>query len=134
MRKLALLAAAAVLPLTVAAGPASAQPAIWKWGPVHSADGMASSWGKAYLHQFGYLVRGSLEDTRGKGCAWAVLNAQDSRDGRWKSYGFYNCRPGVGTFKKDYRNVLRIRVQVCRGNATRPTGECSGWKWILKMG
>ena len=77
MRRLLVLFAAAVLPLAGAAAPASATPAVWKWGPVHSADGMAGSWGKVYLHQFGYLVEGKLEDTRGKGCAWAVLKAQD---------------------------------------------------------
>ncbi|MEW9553667.1 hypothetical protein [Nonomuraea sp. NPDC050783] len=134
MRLLAVLAAAVVLPLGVAATPASATPAVWKWGPAYSADGMAGSWGKVYLHQFGYQVRGNLEDTRGKGCAWAVLKAQDSRNGRWKTYGFYNCQPGVGTFKKDYRNVVQIRVQVCRGTAARPTGECSTWKPVLTMG
>ncbi|TMR22553.1 hypothetical protein ETD86_11210 [Nonomuraea turkmeniaca] len=133
MRLLTLLTAA-VLPLAVAAAPAAADPAIWKWRPVHSADGMAGAWGKVAISQFGYVVYGNLEDTRGKGCAWAVLRAQDARNGRWKVYGFYNCKPGTGTFRKDYGSVLQIKVQVCRGTAKRPTGECSKQKTILTTG
>ncbi|NRQ38765.1 hypothetical protein HII36_44125 [Nonomuraea sp. NN258] len=132
MRLLAVLAAAAVLPL--AAAPASADPAMWKWRTVHSADGMASAWGKVAISQFGYVVYGNLEDTRGSGCAWAVLRAQDARNGRWKTHGYYYCKPGVGTFRKDYGSVLQIKVQVCRGNSKRPTGACSKSKTIFTTG
>ncbi|TMR90329.1 hypothetical protein [Nonomuraea basaltis] len=132
MRLLALLAVVA-LPLTVAA-PAAADPAIWKWRTVHSTDGMASAWGKVAISQFGYVVYGNLEDTRGKGCAWAVLRAQSASNGRWKTYGFYNCTPGTGTFRKSYGSVLQIKVQVCRGNSKRPIDECSKWKSIFTTG
>jgi hypothetical protein len=132
MRLLALLAAAA-LPLA-AATPAEATPAIWKWRSIHSTDGMARAWGKVSIHQFGYLVTGTLEDTLGKGCAWAVFKAQSASNGRWKTFGFYNCVPGNGTFRKDYRNVLQIKVQVCRGTSKRPVDECSRWKTIMTQG
>lgn len=132
LRLLAVLAAAA-LPLAVAT-PAEATPAIWKWRSVHSTDGMARAWGKVSIHQFGYLVTGTVEDTLGKGCAWVVFKAQSASNGRWKSFGFYNCVPGNGTFRKDYRNVLQIKVQVCRGTSKRPTGECSRWKTIMTQG
>ncbi|MFI7445296.1 hypothetical protein [Nonomuraea indica] len=127
------LLAALVLPLAVAA-PAAATPAVWKWRAVHSADGMASAWGKVAISQFGHVVYGNLEDTRGKGCAWAVLRAQDANNGRWKTFGFYNCTPGVGTFRKDYGSVLQIKVQVCRGTSKAPTGDCSKQKTILTQG
>jgi hypothetical protein len=134
LRSLALLlASAAIVPLAVAT-PAAAQPAIWKWRSIHSTDGMARAWGKVAIHQFGYLVTGNVEDTLGKGCAWVVLKSQSASNGRWKSYGFYNCVPGTGTFRKDYRNALQIKVQVCRGNSKRPTGECSRWKTIMTQG
>ncbi|MGN9844435.1 hypothetical protein ACTMTI_40545 [Nonomuraea sp. H19] len=132
MRLLALLTAIA-LPLTVAA-PAAATPAIWKWRTVHSADGMASAWGKVAISQSGYVVYGNVEDTRGRGCAWAVLRAQSARNGSWKTHGYYNCTPGTGTFRKDYGGVLQIKVQVCRGDKKRPTGECSKWKSIFTTG
>ncbi|MEV1003492.1 hypothetical protein [Nonomuraea sp. NPDC050202] len=136
MRSLAVLATAATaaaVSLAVSA-PAAATPAMWKWRAVHSADGMAAAWGEVAVHQFGHVVDGKLEDTRGKGCAWAVLRSQDSRNGRWRDHGFYNCVPGVGTFRKDYRNTRQVRVQVCRGTAKRPTGECSAWKTLLRPG
>jgi hypothetical protein len=142
MRLLTLLTAA-ILPLgvavpaaatPVAAAPAAATPAIWKWRSVHSADGMARAWGKVAISQFGYVVYGNLEDTIGKGCAWAVLRAQSAGNGRWKTYGFYNCTPGTGTFRKNYGSVLQIKVQVCRGTSKRPTGECSKQKTIMTQG
>ncbi|MER7503370.1 hypothetical protein AB0L05_34270 [Nonomuraea pusilla] len=132
MRLLALLTAA-VLPLTAAA-PASAVPTIWNWRGGQSTDGKASAWGKVYIHQMGYLVEGNLKDTQGYGCSWVILKGQDTRSGRWKSHGFYNCIPGTGTFKKDYRNALNVKVQVCRGDADRPTGQCSAWKSIMRNG
>jgi hypothetical protein len=134
MRRLLAVLAAAALPLTVAATPAEAQPTIWKWKTVHSANGMASAWGKVAISQMGYVVYGNLEDTRGKGCAWAVLRAQSAKNGKWKTYGFYNCVPGKGTFRKDYGAVLQIKVQVCTGTSKRPTGWCSKWKTIMTQG
>lgn len=140
MRFLAVLALAA-LPLTMAApaeaatAPAkAATPAVWKWRSIHSTDGMARAWGKVSIHQFGYLVTGTVEDTLGKGCAWVVFKAQSASNGRWKSFGFYNCVPGNGTFRKDYRNVLQIKAQVCRGTSKRPVDECSRWKTIMTQG
>ncbi|MFI6479161.1 hypothetical protein ACIBH1_14605 [Nonomuraea sp. NPDC050663] len=127
------LAAAVALPL-LAAAPAHADPAVWKWRKLHSADAKASAWGEVAISQHGFVVYGNLADTRGKGCAWAVLKAQSATNGKWKSHGFYYCKPGVGTFRKDYGAVLQIRVQVCRGTATRPTGSCSRWKTIYTQG
>jgi hypothetical protein len=63
-----------------------------------------------------------------------VLQAQSASNGKWRTYGFYNCTPGKGKFRKDYRNVLRIKVQVCRGTAKRPTDECSKPKTIMTQG
>ncbi|GAA2212310.1 hypothetical protein GCM10009850_077720 [Nonomuraea monospora] len=133
MRSLVVLVTAAAVSLTLSV-PAAATPALRKWRAVHSADGMASAWGEVAIHQFGHLVTGNLEDTRGKGCAWAVLRSQGSRDGRWRDHGFYNCVPGVGTFRKDYRDARQVKVRVCRGTAQRPTGGCSAWKTILRPG
>lgn len=134
MRSLILAAAAAIaLPLLTAA-PAHADPVVWKWGKLHSADRLATAWGEVGVGQSGFYVRGKLRDARGKGCAWIVLKAQSSTNGKWRSYGFYNCKADTGSFRRDYGGVLQIRVQVCRGTSARPTGKCSRWKTVFTQG
>ncbi|MFG1948794.1 hypothetical protein [Nonomuraea sp. NPDC048826] len=132
MRLVAFLAALA-LPFTLAA-PAAADPTSWKWRTVYSADGKAGAWGKVSVGQSGFVVRGNVRDVPGKACSWAILRAQSATNGRWKAHGFYYCKPGIGTFRKNYGSVLQIKVQVCRGTAKQPTGSCSKQRTIFTQG
>ncbi|MEV4838752.1 hypothetical protein AB0K05_29905 [Nonomuraea sp. NPDC049486] len=132
MRLLAFLAALA-LPLTLAS-PAAADRTSWKWGTVYSADAKASAWGKVTVGQSGFVVSGNVRDVPGKACSWVIVRAQSAKNGRWKTHGFYYCKPGVGTFRRSYGYVLQIKIQVCRGTAKQPTGSCSKAKSIFTQG
>ncbi|MEV0592897.1 hypothetical protein [Nonomuraea cavernae] len=125
---------AAAIALAVQGAPAAADPTSWKWGGVHSTDGKATAWGRVVAGQSGLIVKGYLDDTHGKGCSWVLIRRQSGQNGRWRTHGVYNCVPGTGSFSKSVGGVLQIRVQVCRGNATRPVGECSRWKTIYTQG
>ncbi|MCC5581964.1 hypothetical protein IMZ11_40820 [Microtetraspora sp. AC03309] len=133
IRVLAGLAGAAVT-FTASATPASADPTSWKWGRIHSTDGMATAWGKVIVGQSGLIVSGNLDDTYGKGCSWALIRYQDSRNGRWRTRGVYNCATGTGSFRTGVGGVLQIRVQVCRGTSKRPVNKCSRWKTVYTQG
>ncbi|MED7923997.1 hypothetical protein SMD20_07135 [Nonomuraea sp. LP-02] len=134
IRALTTAAVAAAVALTASAQPAAAAPTSWKWGAIRSTDGMATAWGKVVVGQSGLAVTGNLDDTYGKGCSWAVIKYQSARNGRWRTHGIYNCVPGTGTFRKNVGGVLQIRIQVCRGTATRPTGKCSRWRTVWTQG
>ncbi|GIH78727.1 hypothetical protein [Planobispora longispora] len=113
---------------------ASASASTWKWGPIHSTDGHATAKGKVVVTQHSFQVRGSLSDTRGKGCSWVILRWQSSGNGKWSSAGYWNCTPGTGTFRKNVGLPLKIKAKVCRGNSSRPTGWCTSWKTIYTQG
>ncbi|MFI7465382.1 hypothetical protein [Nonomuraea sp. NPDC049646] len=137
---------AAVLTLTAlstaaAAGTAAhtaartaADPASWRWGPLHSADGRATARGKVVVGQSGLAVTGTLDDDRGKDCSWVLIRYQSGSNGRWRTHGVYNCLPGTGSFRKNVGGALQIRVQVCRGDAARPVGRCSRWRTTYTQG
>lgn len=132
MRLLAFLVALA-LPLTLAT-PASAAARSWNWGSVYSSDAKARAWGKVTVGKSGFTVTGSVRDTPGKACSWVIVRGQSAKNGRWKNVGFYNCRTGVGTFRRNFGYVLQMKVQVCRGTAYRPTGKCSKQRTIFTQG
>ncbi|MEU6999727.1 hypothetical protein [Nonomuraea sp. NPDC046570] len=127
-------ASASLAPTAATASAAGAIPSIWRWGPLYSTDGMAEAKGTVAVHQFGFLVDGKLEDTRGKGCAWVSIRSMSAKNGRWRTASYYNCVPGIGTFRKDVGDVLQIKIRTCRGNSTRPTGWCSRWKTVYTQG
>ncbi|MER5622106.1 hypothetical protein ABT061_13795 [Streptosporangium sp. NPDC002544] len=112
----------------------TAAPTVWKWGPLHSTDGLAAAWGKVAVGQSGLVVYGTLEDTRGSGCAWAQIRYLSARNGRWHTASYYNCVPGPGTFRKNVGGVLQIKARTCRGTSARPTGRCSRWKTVYTQG
>jgi hypothetical protein len=128
------LTALVLLAPTPASASASADPDTWKWGAIHSTDGLATARGKVTVGQSGLVVYGKLDDSYGKGCSWALIRRQSAANGRWRTHGFYNCVPGTGSFRKDVGGVLQIRAQVCRGTSTRPTGKCSRWRTIYTQG
>ncbi|GGS98464.1 hypothetical protein ACFFV7_20985 [Nonomuraea spiralis] len=125
---------AAVLVLAAHSTAAAADPASWRWGALHSTDGLASARGKVVAGQSGLAVTGYLDDDRGKGCSWVVLRYQSASNGRWRTFGIYNCVPGTGSFRKGVGGVLQIRAQVCRGTSKRPVGRCSRWRTIYTQG
>lgn len=127
------LTAAAALILGVPAT-ATADPSVWRWGPIHSTDGHAVAGGKVAAGQSGLVVYGTLEDTRGSGCSWVHLRSMSARDGRWRTASFYNCVPGTGRFRRNVGGVLQIKAKVCRGTSSRPTGWCSRWKTVYTQG
>ncbi|MEU8323491.1 hypothetical protein AB0C33_34440 [Nonomuraea sp. NPDC048881] len=133
---------AAVLTLTAlstaaaadTAADTAADPASWRWGALHSADGLATARGKVVAGQSGLAVTGTLDDDRGKGCSWLLIRYQSASNGRWRTHGVYNCLPGTGSFRKNVGGALQIRAQVCRGNGARPVGRCSRWRTIYTQG
>ncbi|MFB4280361.1 MULTISPECIES: hypothetical protein [unclassified Nonomuraea] len=132
-RVLAGLGAAGVV-LTAQPAPASAGPTSWKWGALHSTDGMATARGKVVVGQSGLVVTGYLDDTYGKGCSWVLIKYQNASNGRRRTHGVYNCTAGTGSFRKSVGGVLQIWAQVCRGTSKRPVGRCSRWKTIYTQG
>ncbi|GIH92494.1 hypothetical protein ACFFMN_03940 [Planobispora siamensis] len=131
---LGLTAAAALTVGGSTAASADAAATGWKWGPIHSTDGHATAKGKVVVTQSAFQIRGSLSDTRGKGCSWVLLRWQSSGNGKWSSAGYWNCTPGTGTFRKNVAHPLQIKAKVCRGNSSRPTGWCTSWKTIYTQG
>ncbi|NRQ37660.1 hypothetical protein HII36_38400 [Nonomuraea sp. NN258] len=136
-RVLTVLASAA-LALTAAttatASATAADPTSWRWGAIHSTDGMATAWGKVAVGQSGLVVYGNLDDTYGKRCSWALIRYQSATNGRWRTHGIYNCQAGTGTFRKGVGAAMQIKIQVCRGTATRPINKCSRWKTVYTQG
>ncbi|MEU1390486.1 MULTISPECIES: hypothetical protein [unclassified Nonomuraea] len=125
---------AAVLTLTALSTAAAADPASWRWGALHSADGLATARGKVVAGQSGLAVTGTLDDDHGKGCSWVLIRYQSASNGRWRTHGVYNCVPGTGSFRKNVGGALQIRAQVCRGTSARPVGRCSRWRTIYTQG
>ncbi|MFC4060773.1 hypothetical protein ACFOWE_20930 [Planomonospora corallina] len=126
-------AAALVLGGSTAASAATATSG-WKWGPIHSTDGHATARGKIVVTQSAFQIRGSLDDTRGRGCSWILLRWQKGSDGRRGSAAYYNCTPGTGTFRKNISYPLTVEAKVCRGTSKKPTDRCSSWKTIYRQG
>ncbi|GIN00594.1 hypothetical protein [Planomonospora venezuelensis] len=131
---LGLTAAAALTVAGSTAASADSAAGSWKWGPIHSTDGHATAKGKVVVTQSAFQIRGSLYDTRGKGCSWVQLRWQSSTTGKWSSAAYWNCTPGTGTFRKNVSYPLQIKAKVCRGNSSRPTGWCTSWKTIYTQG
>ncbi|MFD8558796.1 hypothetical protein ACWDOR_25100 [Streptosporangium canum] len=136
LRVLLGLTAAAALTLggSTPASAATADPSVWRWGPIYSGDGHAEARGKVAVGQSGFVVYGTLEDTRGSGCSWVHVRYLNARNGRWHTASYYNCVPGAGSFRKNVGGVLQIKAKACRGNSSRPTGWCSRWKTIYTQG
>ncbi|MGW4473383.1 hypothetical protein ACWENQ_27295 [Nonomuraea sp. NPDC004354] len=133
MRTLLGLIAAAVVAVSGAV-PAAADPTVWRWGPVRSTDGHAEAAGKVAAGQSGLVVSGMLADTRGAGCSWVQIKGMSSENGRWRTASAGACVPGTKGFRRDVGGVLHIRVRVCRGTATGPTGRCSRWRTVYTQG
>ncbi|NUP04189.1 MAG: hypothetical protein HOV96_08265 [Nonomuraea sp.] len=127
-------AGAAGVVLATQAGPAAADPTSWKWGAIHSTDGMATARGKVVVGQSGLVVTGHLDDSYGKGCSWVLVKYQSGSTGRWRTHGIYNCVTGTGSFRKSVGGALQIRAQVCRGTSQRPVDKCSRWRTIYTQG
>ncbi|MFI9593956.1 hypothetical protein [Nonomuraea sp. NPDC052265] len=125
---------AAVLTLTAMGTAAAADPTSWRWGALHSTDGLATARGKVVAGQSGLAVTGHLDDDRGKGCSWVLIRYQSASNGRWRTHGVYNCMGSTGSFRKNVGGALQIRAQVCRGTSKRPVGRCSRWRTVYTQG
>ncbi|MEU1387384.1 MULTISPECIES: hypothetical protein [unclassified Nonomuraea] len=120
--------------IAVPAG-ASANPEIWSWGSIYSADRAGKAKGKVLLDRPGFVVSGRLYDFPGRtGCSWLQLRwVKDGGGAGHKTYR--NCsgtKPLEFSLETGY--MLSIEGRVCRGTARKITGNCSVWEGVWAQG
>ncbi|MFI6176018.1 hypothetical protein ACIA8R_10840 [Nonomuraea sp. NPDC051191] len=120
--------------IAVPAG-ASANPEVWSWGSIYSADRAGKAKGKVLLDRPGFVVSGRLYDFPGRtGCSWLQFRWVEDDGGKGhKTYR--NCsgtRPLEFSVKTGY--MLSIEGRVCRGTARKITGNCSVWEGVWAQG
>ncbi|MER6947022.1 hypothetical protein ABT294_23590 [Nonomuraea sp. NPDC000554] len=127
-----LLIASAAVALPAAAS-TSANPEIWSWGPIQSADRAGKAKGKVVLDRPGFVVNGKLYDLPGReGCSWLRFRwvKEDSGKG---AKTFHTCS-GTKQFSFGTGYMLSIEGQVCRGDSKKITGRCSSWDGVWAQG
>lgn len=114
---------------------AAANPEIWNWGSIYSADKAGKAKGKVVLDRPGFVVSGKLYDFPGRsGCSWLKFRWVKDDGGRGAK-AFHNCsgtKPLKFSFPTGY--MLSIEGRVCRGTAVKATGKCSGWDGVWSQG
>ncbi|GGO64971.1 hypothetical protein [Nonomuraea cavernae] len=114
---------------------AAANPVVWSWGSIRSADRAGLARGKVVQDRPGFVVNGKLYDLPGRaGCSWLQLRwvKEDGSKGA-KTYG--NCsesRPAAFSVGVGY--VVSIEGRVCRGTSDQITGACSSWEGVWARG
>ncbi|MEV4107024.1 hypothetical protein [Nonomuraea sp. NPDC049695] len=127
--------AVAAAVLMASASPALANPEVWNWGSIYSADRAGKAKGKVMHDRPGFVVNGKLYDFPGrKGCSWLTFRWVKEKGGKgYKTY--HNCsgtKPLEFSFPTGY--MLSIEGKVCRGTSTKATGKCSTWEGVWAQG
>jgi hypothetical protein len=114
---------------------AAANPEIWNWGSIYSADRAGKAKGKVLLDRPGFVVSGKLYDFPGRGgCSWLKFRWVKDDAGKG-SRTLHNCsgtKPLAFSFGTGY--MLSIEGKVCRGTAKKITGKCSTWDGVWAQG
>ncbi|MEQ4719054.1 hypothetical protein [Nonomuraea sp. B19D2] len=127
--------AAAVLVASATPALASANPEVWNWGSIYSADRAGKAKGKVVHDRPGFVVSGKLYDFPGRtGCSWLKFRWVKEEGGKgYKTY--HTCsgtKPLEFSFEAGY--ILSIEGKVCRGTAKTVTGKCSTWEGVWAQG
>ncbi|GAA3565002.1 hypothetical protein GCM10022419_052090 [Nonomuraea rosea] len=131
---LVIASASFAVPAAASTG-AAANPEIWSWGSIYSADRAGKAKGRVVLDRPGFVVSGKLYDFPGrKGCSWLAFRWVKASGGKgYKTY--HSCsgtKPLSFALKTGY--MLSIEGKVCRGTAGKVTGKCSGWEGVWSQG
>lgn len=113
----------------------STNPETWSWGSIYSADRAGKAKGKVVLDRPGFTVSGKLYDFPGKkGCSW--LNFRWVKEDGGKGKKIYKNCSGTTPLKFSFGTgyMLSIEGKVCRGTATKITGNCSTWDGVWAQG
>ncbi|MEV0594020.1 hypothetical protein [Nonomuraea cavernae] len=126
--------AATSAPAAAPAG-AAANPVIWSWGSIYSADRAGLAKGKVVQDRPGFVVNGKLYDLPGRtGCSWLKLRWV-KEDGGKGAKTYSNCSGSKPAgFSVGVGYVLMIEGMVCRGTSERITGACSSWEGVWSQG